>query len=55
MNLTLLDTVRSMLANVKLPQKFWAEAATTTSLSPFFLDHKTLVEAWSGDKPDVSV
>lgn len=58
MNKTLMETVRSMLAYAKLPQKFWAEALSTAlylrnrsptksvkGMSPF--------EAWTGEKPKI--
>ena len=56
LNRTLVESVRSMLSDAKLPQKFWAEALSTavylqnrsptkavTGMTPF--------EAWSGEKP----
>ncbi len=55
---TLVEAVRSMLADSKLPHRFWAEALSTAS---YFLNRsptKTLgdetpFEAWFGKKPYV--
>ena len=57
-NRTLIETVRSMLADSKLPPKFWAEAlATATYLhnrSPTkAVTGATPHEAWMGEKPRV--
>ena len=59
MNRTLVETVRSMLADSRLPQRFWAEALSTAAYminrSPTkALDDKTPFEAWYGKKPNVS-
>ena len=48
-----------MLADSRLPQKFWAEALSTAAYlinrSPTkALDDKTPFEAWYGKKPNVS-
>ena len=58
MNRTLIETVRSMLADSQLPQKFWAEALSTAvylrNRSPTrAVEGKTPFEAWTGQKPDV--
>ena len=58
MNRTLVESLRSMLSDAKLPHKFWAEALVTavylrnrspmkpvTGMTPF--------EAWTGKKPNV--
>ena len=59
MNRTLVETVRSMLADSELPKRFWAEAlATATYLrnrSPTdAVQNKTPYEAWTGSKPNAS-
>ena len=59
MNRTLMESVRSMLADSGLPQKFWAEALSTAvylrNRSPTkSLPESTPFEKWSGEKPDVS-
>jgi len=59
MNRTLMESVRSMLADSALPQKFWAEALSTAvylkNRSPTkSLSKTTPFEAWSEEKPDVS-
>lgn len=59
MNRTLVEAVRSMLADSGLPRRFWAEALSTAvylrNRSPTkSLQHITPVEAWTGEKPDVS-
>ena len=59
MNRTLVETVRSMLADSRLPQRFWAEALSTAAYminrSPTkALDDKTPFEAWYGKKPNVN-
>ena len=59
MNRTLVEKVRSMLADSQLPHTFWAEALSTAAYlinrSPTkALDHKTPFEAWYGKKPTVS-
>lgn len=58
MNRTLIESVRSMLAGAKLPQKFWAEVLSTAvylrNRSPTTaVQGMTPVEAWTGKKPDV--
>ncbi len=58
MNKTLMETVRSMLADAKLPQKFWAEALSTAvylrNRSPTkSVKGMTPFEAWTGEKPKV--
>lgn len=58
MNKTLMKTVRSMLADAKLPQKFWAEALSTAvylrNRSPMeAVKEMTPFEAWTGEKPNV--
>lgn len=59
LNRTLLESVRSMLADSRLPKKFWAEAVNTAvflrNRSPTKLLSKvTPTEVWTGRKPDVS-
>ena len=59
MNRTLVEAVRSMLADSRLPHKFWAEALSTATYlvnrSPTkALDGKTPFEAWNGKKPNVN-
>ena len=59
LNRTLLEKVRSMLIDQKVPHVFWAEALATSvylkNRSPTsFLDRQTPFEAWKGKKPDVS-
>ena len=58
MNRTLVESVRSMLADSKLPHRFWAEALSTAThlinRSPTkTLDVKTPFEAWFDKKPCV--
>ncbi len=58
MNKTLMETVRSMLADAKLPQRFWAEALSTAvylrNKSPTkSVEGMTSFEAWTGKKPKV--
>ncbi len=58
MNRTLVESVRSMLADAGLPKQFWAEALDTATYlrnrSPTkCLDQVTPEEVWSGVKPDV--
>lgn len=60
LNRTLLESVRSMLADSGLAKKFWAEAMATAvflrNRSPTkTLQDVTPAEAWSGRKPDVSL
>ena len=59
LNRTLVECVRTMLADSKLPHRFWAEALSTTvylrNRSPTkALEGTTPFEAWNGSKPDVS-
>ena len=59
MNRTLVETVRSMLADSRLPHSFWAEALSTAAYlinrSPTkTLDGKTPFQAWYGKKPNVN-
>ena len=58
MNRTLVETARSMLADSKLPHKFWAEALSTAvylrNRSPTkSVADMTPYEAWMGEKPNV--
>ena len=58
-NHTLMESVRAMLADSKLPHKFWAEALSTAvflrNQSPTkALQNVTPYEAWYSRKPDVS-
>ena len=58
MNRTLVESVRSMLADSKVPHRFWAEALSTATYlinrSPTkTLDDKTPFEAWFDKKPCV--
>ena len=60
LNRTLIEGVRTMLADSKLPHRFWAEALSTCvylrNRSPTkVLEGITPYEAWSGVKPDVSL
>ena len=57
-NRTLVESVRSMLSDAKLPKKFWAEALSTAvylrNRSPTTaVQGKTPFEAWTKEKPDV--
>ena len=59
MNLTLVESVRSMLAGASLPHEFWAEALSTAvylrNRSPMKpVDGMTPFEAWTKKKPSVS-
>ena len=59
MNRTLVETVRSMLADTKLPHKFWAEAVSTAvylrNRSPSkAVKRMTPYEAWTGERPNVN-
>ena len=59
LNRTLVESVRSMLLQAKLPQKFWVEALNTAvylhNRSPTkALKGKTPYEAWTGSKLDVT-
>ena len=58
LNRTLVESVRSMLSDAKLPQKFWAEALSTAvylrNRSPTkAVTEMTPFEAWSREKPGV--
>ena len=58
MNRTLVEAVRSMLADAKLPHRFGAEALSTAvylrNRSPTTaVEGKTPFEAWTGQKPNV--
>ena len=58
-NRTLVESVRAMLTQAKLPKKFWVEALNTAvylrNRSPTkAVNHATPFEAWIGNKPDVS-
>ena len=58
LNRTLAETVRAMLIDSKLPQKFWAEALLTAvylkNQSPTkALEGMTPYEAWTKEKPHV--
>ena len=58
LNRTLVEIVRSMLIDSKLPQKFWAEALSTATYlrnrSPTkVIEGITPHEAWSKQKPQV--
>ena len=59
MNRTLVESVRPILADSKLPKKFWGEALSTATnvhnRSPTkALKNGTPYEAWTGEKPNVS-
>ncbi|KAK3746619.1 hypothetical protein QZH41_003126 [Actinostola sp. cb2023] len=59
LNRTLVESVRSMLVQAKLPQKFWVEALNTAVYlhnrsHTRSLEGLTPYEAWTGSKPDVS-
>ena len=59
LNRTLIEGVRTMLADSRLPHRFWAEALSTCvylrNRSPTkAVTGVTPYEAWSGTKPDVS-
>ena len=59
LNRTLVESVRSMLVQAKLPQKFWVEAINTAvylrNRSPTkAVDGATPFEAWTEVKPDVT-
>jgi len=60
MNKTLVESVRSMLSDSRLPHRFWAEALSTAvflrSRTPTKSLHEiTPFEAWTGEKPNVSL
>ena len=55
---TLVESIRTMLIQAKLSQKFWVEVLNTASYlrnrSPTkVVDNSTPLEAWTGVKPDV--
>jgi hypothetical protein len=57
MNRTILEKVRCMLSNSKMPKSFWAEAASTAcyiiNRSPSVaLERKTPMEVWNGSPAD---
>ena len=59
MNRTLVETVRAMLSDSKLPKKFWAEALSTASYvrnrSPTTaVKVMTPYEVWKSYKPNVN-
>ena len=59
MNRTLVETVRAMFSDSKLPKKFWAEALSTASYvrnqSPTTaVKAMTPYEVWKGYKPNVN-
>ena len=58
MNRTLVEAVRSMLVDAKLPHRLWAEALSTAAYlvnrsHTKALGDKTPFEAWYGKKPSV--
>ena len=58
-NRTLVESVRLMLADVQLPQKFWAEALSTAVFLRNLSFTSTVpgmspLQAWSGKKPSVN-
>ena len=58
MNRTLVESVRAMLADAKLPHKFWAETLSTAvylrNRSPTTaVKGKAPFEAWTGEKPNI--
>jgi hypothetical protein len=58
MNRTLVEKARSMMNDVGLPKKFWAEAVSTAAYivnrcPTRVLESKTPEEAWSQKKPDL--
>ena len=59
MDRTLVESIRSMLADSELPKRFWVETLSTATYlcnrSPTnAVQDKTPYEAWTGNKPDVS-
>ena len=59
LNRTIIETVRSIIFQAKLPIKFWAEAVNTAvylrNRSPtVYLENKTPYECWFDRKPDLS-
>jgi hypothetical protein len=60
MNHMLLDKVHSMLTDTNLPDSYWYDALEYTALlhnisHTCVLDNLTPEEAWSGNKPDISM
>jgi hypothetical protein len=60
MNRTLLDKVRAMLTDANLPDSYWYDALEYAALlhnvsHTRALDNLTPDEAWSGNKPDISM
>ena len=58
MNRTLVESIRSMLADSQLPKRFWAEALSTAAYlrnrcPTNAVKGKTPYEAWTGNKPNV--
>ena len=58
MNRTLVESIRSMLADLKLPKCFWAEVLSTATYlhnrcPTNAVEGKTPYEAWTGNKPNV--
>ena len=58
MNRTLVEVIRSILSDAKLPKMFWAEALSTAvylrNLNPTTaVQGKIPFEAWTKEKPDV--
>ena len=58
MNRTLVETMRSMLADSELPKRFWTKALSTATYlrnrSPTnAVQDKTPYEAWAGNEPNV--
>ena len=58
MNRTVVEPVRSMLADAKLPYSFWAEAVSTAvylrNRTPTkALKDMTLFDAWTKEKPKI--
>ena len=59
MNRTIVEVIRSMLADSELPKRFWAKALSTATClrsgSPTnAVQDRTPYEAWTGNKPNVS-
>ena len=60
MNRTLLEVVRSMLSESKLPKRFWLEALATATYVRNRSPTKAVIgmtpfEAWNDEKPDVDI
>ena len=57
MNRTLVESVRSMVADAQLPQKFWAKVLSTAvylrNRSPTVVVQDVTTQAWTGDQPRV--